>query len=462
MMMDTPTDKVSGRRNNLFRDARRRLRSPSGTVLSTRELADVVNVCLAEKHPSEPWIDRSYIGKIERGVIRWPGAVRRTVFRHILNARTDADLGFRPVKGADAPDVEPVLSDSNALSVAPPPYTAAESTGIHNSFGGLPSSNLTEATLAYLEASTAAAIVDSERVSPVDLQSQVGALHHYVEYLLHGHQHPPQRARLYAVNVYLSGLLGILYLDSGQRTPAQAYTQYAYRVADAAQQPDLQSWARATQSLVAYYAGDYRTALELARDGQRAARGGVHSIRLAINGEARALARLGDHYGVDNAVERAFQLLDAYPAGESVSPSLTLGAYCHARSAANAATAYLLLAKPTQVDTFIQVAINAFDSAGLHGPQALSRLDLATALLLPGGDLDRACGVATEALTVSTTDTFESVALRAAEFVGAAQPWRTSPAVRQVRELVSSYRSVRTRHPLALASVDVDDRADQP
>jgi hypothetical protein len=85
--------------NDLFTQARERLHSPSGTILSRRELADLINVHLARHHPAEPWIDRNYIGKIETGRLRWPHANRRSAFRAILDARTDAALGFMTTRG---------------------------------------------------------------------------------------------------------------------------------------------------------------------------------------------------------------------------------------------------------------------------------------------------------------------------------------------------------------------------
>ena len=62
------------------------------------------------------------------------------------------------------------------------------------------------------------------------------------------------------------------------------------------------------RELRAYYRGDYNAAVELARDGQRYARGGPQAVRLAINGEARALGKLRDAAGVKEAVERAYTI----------------------------------------------------------------------------------------------------------------------------------------------------------
>ena len=59
------------------------------------------------------------------------------------------------------------------------------------------------------------------------------------------------------------------------------------------------------QSFCEYYAGRYDDALSLAADGLGCARGGPQSVRLAINGMARALGKLGDTEGVYRAVGEA-------------------------------------------------------------------------------------------------------------------------------------------------------------
>lgn len=56
---DDTANKRKNRPNYLFRQARERLRTPSGTVPSRREIADLVNVYLAEKDPSEHFIERN-------------------------------------------------------------------------------------------------------------------------------------------------------------------------------------------------------------------------------------------------------------------------------------------------------------------------------------------------------------------------------------------------------------------
>jgi hypothetical protein len=86
--------------NEKFRDARESTGSPThpDESLSRQELAELVNAWIWERHhkpgdkPVE--LDRNYIGKLEQGIIRWPGKVYREAFRAVLGVSSDAELGF--------------------------------------------------------------------------------------------------------------------------------------------------------------------------------------------------------------------------------------------------------------------------------------------------------------------------------------------------------------------------------
>jgi transcriptional regulator with XRE-family HTH domain len=301
--------------------------------------------------------------------------------------------------------------------------------------------HMDEMKLAYLESATERAIAENESTPPVELAPRARSLHLHVDALLRSGQHPRQRGRLYGVAAHLSGLLAALALDLNQFVAARAYGQEAFDLAAAAEQSELQAWARATQSLVEYYAGHYHDAVAFARDGQHIGQGGRHTVRLALNGEARALARIGDRSGVDEAVERGLAALDRYPAAGGVSPSLSLDVYCRTRATANAATAYLSIGASQKALSHGSEALVAFDAAGLHGPQALTRLDLAAALLInEDADPDRACALAAEALDVAGCEQFESVRQRAREFVATASRWDT-PALRDLADRVGAQQA---------------------
>jgi transcriptional regulator with XRE-family HTH domain len=377
-------------------------------------------------------VERTTVGRWESGETR-PQPSQRPRIAQVLKISLRA-LDEILTEPADVP----TLADP-ALNPDPAGIESVEE--IVRRSRRLDHSNVDEARLTYLERIVDSAIRASERQPPQELAPYVCDTRRWVDELISGRQHPQQRQRLYVAAVRLSGLLGALALDLGRWPSARAYGTEAFQLADFVGVPDLQAWARATQSLIEYYAGNYHDALAYALDGQRYAAGGPQSVRLALNGEARALARLGaSPRDVDEAVCRGFELLHNLPPATGVSPSLSIDVYCPARAAANAATAYLLIRNPAKVTEYASQAVTAFDAASLRGPQALSRLDQATALLI-GDDPDpeHACDVARAALRVSRNEQFESVVQRAGEFVDLAEPWKTAPAVREIEELVRAY-----------------------
>ncbi|GAA2692236.1 hypothetical protein [Nonomuraea recticatena] len=84
-------------RNDALRRARERLTSPTtpGESASRQDLADLVNAWIYTHHQRVTCLTANYLGKLERGLVRWPQADYREALRAILGAETDADLGFR-------------------------------------------------------------------------------------------------------------------------------------------------------------------------------------------------------------------------------------------------------------------------------------------------------------------------------------------------------------------------------
>lgn len=82
--------------NNLLRLARlgRLPTARSGRRMSRAELAEAVNARMYAATGMRVELDASYIGKLERGRIRWPLTVRRRAFREVLGVATDAEIGF--------------------------------------------------------------------------------------------------------------------------------------------------------------------------------------------------------------------------------------------------------------------------------------------------------------------------------------------------------------------------------
>ena len=94
-----------------------------GTAMSRQELADRVNAYLFESTGRLHELDDNYIGKLERGIIRWPQSSYREALRAVLGASTDGQLGFVNTRRlATAPVVRLASAPQPALVDAHPPH----------------------------------------------------------------------------------------------------------------------------------------------------------------------------------------------------------------------------------------------------------------------------------------------------------------------------------------------------
>ena len=308
--------------------------------------------------------------------------------------------------------------------------------------GWLASVNAEDSTVELLHAVAQDIIARYGVEGPLRLAPEVVRLRRHVQELLQGHQRPRQRLRLYALAGRLSAMLGYMAVNRARFMLAQAYCAEAFVLAAAAEDSDLQAWVRGTESLSAYYQKRYPEALELARDGQRHAHAGPQTIRLAVNGEARALGRLGDRRGVDEAVERAYAGASRLPPRTGMSPCISLEPYSEARVAANAATAYLSLGATSKVLDYAARIHSPVEESQVDWDRSLVRLDVATALIRqPRPDVEHAADIATTALQASAGNPIESIRQRAGEFVTQACQWQATPAVREFTEALHGWSS---------------------
>ncbi len=146
---------------------------------------------------------------------------------------------------------------------------------------GLQTSNLTGELLAELEQFLTGLPDRYETAGPFALAPEVVHARQLVQQLLTGNQRLKQRARLFELVGHLSAKLSYLAVNLGNFSAAQAYGAEAFELARFIEYDELTAWIRGTQSLAAYYIGDYRQSLAFARDGQRYAKDGIQAVRLA-------------------------------------------------------------------------------------------------------------------------------------------------------------------------------------
>ena len=240
----------------------------------------------------------------------------------------------------------------------------------------------------------------------------------WTEALIDECAHPVQRKQLFEIAGTTSGVLGYVAVGSGDFPLARAYCLEAFHLGDFAGDANLQAWARGLQSFCEYYAGHYDEALILADDGLNYARSGPQSVRLKINGTARAMGKLRNVKGVDRAVDEAYELMSQNDAPEGIPSSIALGCYSAAQTASNAATAYVSLEIPEMVQRYVDLALPEISKSGSPWSRSLVLIDLAVSRIrAKESDLEQASTLVHDALSISAGRPIISVQQRALEFV---------------------------------------------
>jgi hypothetical protein len=256
----------------------------------------------------------------------------------------------------------------------------------------------------------------------------------FIEHLLSECRHPGQQQELCRIAGATSGVLGYVAVGRGDFHVARAYCLEAFQLGEFAGDATLQAWARGLQSFCEYYAGEYGEALQLAEDGLAYARSGSQSVRLAINGVARAMGKLGDTEGVHRSADAAYELLSRNDVPDGVPSSISFDCYSAAQTASNAATAYVSLGSREKVQYYVNLALPEISRSDSPWSRSLVMIDLAFSLIrAPDSDLEQAASLVLHALDISTGRPIISVQQRTSEFTQEViGRWGNVPQVRAI------------------------------
>jgi hypothetical protein len=447
--------------NDQLRRARLGLASPSGSgrPMSRRELADAVNEYLWKVHERKAAIDAEYVGKLERGDHRWPQDRYREAFRAALGAASDAALGFfvtRPMPSAttpgsssdgpgDEPDEPSTAAPVDPKSQPTSDHPAGPAEDVIDVLSRIQRLNRTvDPTLVeHLQGNLRHMLAQYEGLDHASLNPVLVKQRAWIDSLLEECGHPRQRLQLYTIAAATAGLLGYVAVGRGAFPLARAYCLEAFQLGDFAENTNLQAWARGLQSFCEYYAQDYREALRLAHDGLTYAQDGPQSVRLTINGAARAMGKLRDTEGVRRAVGEAYELMSRNDVPAGVPSSIALECYSAAQTASNAATAYVSLGLPDQVQRYVDLALPDISRSDSPWSRTLVMIDLAFShVRSKNPDLDRVADLAVEALGVPGCRPIISVQQRTSELVrDASERWGDCRQVNAIREAASAMRA---------------------
>jgi hypothetical protein len=447
--------------NDELRRARLRVQSPSGSGrrMSRRELADAVNAYLWHVHKRKGAIDADYVGKLERGVHRWPQDLYREAFRAALGVASDAVLGFyviRPMPSAvvppgtsDGPGGEPTRLSTDARISPEDDSTSEDPTGLAEDVIDVLSriqrlNRVVDPTIVdHLQGNLRHILAQYEGLDHASLNPVLVKQRAWIDSLLDECGHPRQRQKLFMTAAATAGLLGYIAIGRGAFPLGRAYCLEAFQLGDLAEDTNLQAWARGLQSFCEYYAQDYREALRFAQDGLTYARDGPQSVRLTINGVARAMGKLGDNEGVRRAVGEAYVLMSRNDVPAGVPSSIAMECYSAAQTASNAATAYVSLGLPDQVQHYVDLALPDISKSDSPWSRSLIMIDLAFShVRSEKPDLDRAAELAVEALRVPGCRPIISVQQRTSELIqDVSERWGSCRQVNAIHEAASAMRT---------------------
>jgi hypothetical protein len=243
---------------------------------------------------------------------------------------------------------------------------------------------VTPEVLEQLDADVKWLAVDYLRRPKYALFRLLARLRHDVFDMIERHPRPAYLTDLYRVAGQLSALLADASFDLGQPYAADSHARTAWLCADLAGDDTLRPYIRGGQCNVAYWRGDYRDAVELARSEQRFASGGSDLLRGASH-EARALAAAGEEREAERALgiatdARGRAAEETHPAG--------IFYFAPSRAACYASDARLLLGGEANARLAVSAAEEALELLGAapereHSTEltAAAQLDLVAAHL---------------------------------------------------------------------------------
>ncbi|GAA3565800.1 hypothetical protein GCM10022222_57010 [Amycolatopsis ultiminotia] len=411
--------------NDALRAARERVESPSspGHPMTRQELAEAVNaqVYRASGGDTVTTVDANHVGKWERGVIRWPAAYYRAALRAILDAATDADLGFaRPTTGKpDNVDRKTFLK--TALGTGAGVLVSRHAPGPADDPGALAAA-ISGPTAHYRRMESA---VSSAQLAPaVDAHLALAAS------VVTGSL---RNSTGYAVLAETAGLAAWIAADRGDNAAARRRYREAVAHAERAHHPLLASYMTASLGSFAVDAGHPRQGVTLldraaaqldptAPDAARAWLSSLHAV---------AHAALGDKTATLAAL-RSAERLTSRQSGEPQWPWVFT--FDRAKAARYQAGALARLGDLRAASTAYSAANPALTAPK---PRALAQLDHARALAAAGraGEASR---LAAAALRIGREYGSERITARARD-VRAVLPARTAEAAELDDALTALY-----------------------
>lgn len=126
-----------------------------------------------------------------------------------------------------------------------------------------------------------------------------------------------QHREVLALAGWLATLVGCVEYDSTQRAAAEGTRRAAFSLGEESGDSEIMAWAQEMRAWFALTRGDYRSVIEAADVGQKAAPNSRAAVQLYAQ-RAKAWARIGDRRQVEVALDKGRALLEQLPYPENL------------------------------------------------------------------------------------------------------------------------------------------------
>ncbi|WP_454195990.1 hypothetical protein [Nocardia sp. Marseille-Q1738] len=447
--------------NHQLSAARARTRSKlTGHPLSRAEVADAVNAWVYRQTGRVIQLSGNYIGKLERGVFRWPNSEYRAGLRAVLGVATDAELGFRPVeRGAGAismgPDendpptflptagkeVDDVLRRTFLLSASAAGVGMA--LGLESARHGLNRAvsdgfsvdvdDWHEIVREYGAAAvthTAAELHEMLLVDVLSLQMALGMS-----------SDPAQRRALYKIGALLSQYLAQAVGDLGQRREAKRWWRTACYAADSSGDRHTMMHVRGRKAIRAIYDGQSPEIIidEISKSHDLIADGPAVGRPSLLAARAQSFALLGRAEDAESSLVALRETFAALPSQMTNDHGWHCWAYPEERVRFAESFVYSHLGDTRRAEEAQSAALGLYPPNSRRGPV---QIELQRALcLVTTGDPTQGAGYATTTLEALPTEHRTQFVMGLGEQVLAAVPsdQRRTRSARELHELLRDH-----------------------
>jgi hypothetical protein len=365
-------------------------------------------------------IDGPYIGRLERGKVRWPSDEYRAALRTVFRVASDEELGLVGMRQrTGSPGPAAAVDELEALRAA--------------LAGSVREGAMTPSALDELDRSVRRyGQVARHRPAGLLLGDLTADLAE-VQTLLDRPRPLSTSMRLTRVVAQMAGLMCLTLIKLDRRRDFRRWAITAREAAGELGDPDTRSWVLAQEAYGHYYSQDLAEALAVCTEAQDVA-GAVPRVGavLAAALESRILAAMGDREGCRRALERAEDGLAALPASAVGEGAF---AYDAGQLAFHTGNAYTHLGESAPAWTAQQRALE-LAAPNDFMDRAFTRLDR-SACLLADGELDTGLAYAVETMSALTDDQRAGIITgRGRELLAALAPAqrRALPAAALLRE----------------------------